>query len=124
MLALAGACGGAPTAPSVSAGDSPVHVNPSDRLAWNQSATSHAELGRYEFGVYVDGERVLLASVACEGTPPNVYDCTAPLPALPAGRHTLELVAISRSGLFAAESPRSAPLTIIVGSAAGPSAQP
>lgn len=116
MLAATAACGGSPpTAPSVSAPDSPVTVSASDRLAWNQTAASHAEFGSLQFGLYVDGERVLLSSVDCAAAPLNMYACTAPLPRLTTGPHTLELVAISRSALSSSESPRSAPLTVVMG---------
>jgi hypothetical protein len=75
-------------------------------------ADSLDEANAYSYGMYVDGNRVLLSSPSCTaGTTGGSYDCSAGLPKLAAGQHVLELVAIDRSGN---EGPRSARLVVTV----------
>ncbi len=111
------ACGGGSTPPPPSpGGDGPdpgERVTGTERLGWFQTAPSRQELDGYQFGSYVDGQRVTMARATCNGVDGQTYDCTAPLPQMAVGRHTLELVAVF-NGI---ESARSQPLTLTVGSA-------
>jgi hypothetical protein len=122
--AATGACGGGGrTGPTQPSSPSAVPVNATDRIAWTQRADSAADLRTYQFGMYVDGRRVLLDTPEClpQSQSGDTYDCAVSLPPLSAGRHTLELVAISGSGPTAVESPHSATLVVTVGSASSAS---
>jgi glucose/arabinose dehydrogenase len=103
-------CGGgsspSPGGPSVGA-PAPVPgatmVNGSERLAWNQTG----EVSGMQFLAYVDGSPVTLGTAACAGAPDA--ECSAPLPPLTDGVHTIALAALSAAGL---ESGRSDSITV------------
>jgi len=106
-----------PPAPSPSPG--PERITGSERLGWNQPASDAAELASFLYAIYVDGARSALSSVSCEATPSQAgYACSARLPALSAGPHTLELAAFFLDAGAVVESSRSASLQVIVGAAA------
>ena len=50
----------------------------------------------------------------CSPSSGDAFDCSAPLPQLTAGRHTLEIVTFFNSGTGVVESPRSTPLQLMV----------
>ena len=85
------------------------------RLAWSQGAPSADALQRYSYVLFVDGARTTFAGASCAGTTTLAdFACSGPLPALPSGRRVLEVSAVDpATGL---ESPRSATLTVDVGS--------
>jgi glucose/arabinose dehydrogenase len=92
-----------------------VRVSPGDRLGWVQQAANAPELATYQFALYVDGARTTLTGVNC-ATAGNAFDCSAALPLLSTGTHTLELAAFVADGALTLESARSAPLRVIAGS--------
>lgn len=94
-----------------------VRVSTGDRLGWTQQAADATELASYQFALYVDGARTTLTGVSCarSGT---AFECSAVLPALNPGTHSLELASFVADGSLIAESPRSAALRVIAGSAA------
>ncbi len=117
---LTTACGGqspqsAPPSQSTSGGTSG-----GPRLGWDQSAPSAEELRRYSFVLYVDGNPVPLSAATCGALAPDsqTAPCTSPLPALPAGQHTLEMTTRMTENGVVLESARSAPITYTVGGAA------
>ena len=101
------------------------NVTGAERLGWSQAAADSGELATFQYAVYVDGARAELAGVSCQ--PPSsptstLFDCAAPLPAMSAGAHTLELatfIVVSGSPL---ESARSAALQVNKTSAAAAAA--
>jgi glucose/arabinose dehydrogenase len=105
-LASCGGSGNADDAP-------PGTLVGNERLAWDQPADSAGQLSAFQFLIYVDSQRQPLADVACGPTAgPDGFACTAPLPAMTSGVHTLEMAtALASSGI---ESPRSAPLVVTV----------
>src|SRR5512141_574297 len=110
------ACGGGSAPPPSPGGTGPdpgERGTGAERLGWFQTAPSRQELDEYQYGSYVDGQRVMMPRSTCTGVDGQTYDCSAPLPQMGAGRHTLELVAVF-NGI---ESARSQPLTLTVGSA-------
>ena len=93
-------------------GTNAIPVDPSARLGWDQQAASIDELNSLRYVAYVDGTRTELAGASCSTTPGSAgYPCSARLPPMTAGQHTLELASyIVLESVI--ESARSAPLTI------------
>lgn len=102
-----------PEPPVVTPGP-PESVNGSEKIAWTQTAADSAELSNFRYAIYVDGVRSALAGASCQ--PPSSatsanFDCVAPLPAMSAGAHTLELATfLADNPTF--ESARSAALQV------------
>jgi glucose/arabinose dehydrogenase len=89
-------------------------VNGTERLGWTQRAADSAELATFGYAVYVDGARSDLTGVSCSAASPSSpsFDCSAPLPSMTAGPHTLELATFIVDGGGLLESARSAPLQV------------
>lgn len=109
------ACGGNPPQPPIvtppSGGET---VNGSERIGWDQPAGDTVELGTIRYVMYVDGARTELAGVTCSPTASAVgYPCTARLPAMGTGSHTLEIASFVQDGALL-ESARSAALRVTV----------
>lgn len=90
------------------------NVTGAERLGWTQTAADSRELSTFRYAIYVDGARAELSGAACQ--PPSSpssasFECSAPLPAMPAGAHTLELATFIVDGNIL-ESVRSAPLLL------------
>jgi len=86
-----------------------------ERIGWDQEAPTPAELGLYRYAAYVDGMRVALSNVECGASRSATgHPCSAALPPLTPGRHTLQLVAWRTVNGTVLESRGSAPLTIMV----------
>jgi hypothetical protein len=87
-------------------------VTGSERIGWDQPAADASELAAIGYVVYVDGARTALSGVACAGAPGGAgFPCTARLPSLTAGAHTLELASFVTDGSVL-ESARSASLRV------------
>jgi glucose/arabinose dehydrogenase len=100
--------------PGVPAGE--VRVSPGDRLGWTQQAADAIEMGSLQFAIYVDGVRATFTGVSCTSTG-SAFECSAILPTLTSGSHTLELASFVADGTATIESPRSSPLRVSAGSA-------
>ena len=122
---VATACGqDAPEPPETPPGGNEM-VTGSERLGWTQAAPSQTELATFRYAVYVDGSRSELTGTSCQPSQAaTVFQCSAPLPAMSAGPHTIELAAfITDGGVL--ESPRSAPIQVTqTALAAAPAAGP
>jgi glucose/arabinose dehydrogenase len=110
-----------PAPPVVTPGPSPSPtVTGVERLGWNQTAADGVQLATFHYAIYVDGARAELMGASCQpsASPASAaFDCLAPLPAMSAGIHTLELATfIVDPSLL--ESARSAPLMVNKTSAA------
>lgn len=101
-----------PSPPVVDSPSGPVSVNGTERIGWDQAAADTVELATIDYVVYLDGARTSLAGVTCASTAAAAgFACTAPLPSMPAGPHTLELASfVNDGGLL--ESARSAALQV------------
>jgi glucose/arabinose dehydrogenase len=77
-----------PVAPSPVTGA--ITVRGTERLAWSQDG----DLSSLRFRAYVDGRSVALEGVSCSRATPGSA-CTAPLPPLTVGVHTIALTSIS-----------------------------
>jgi glucose/arabinose dehydrogenase len=110
------ACEGKDPPPSPSTGGSSddVQVSGGERLGWSQQANNESELGSFQYALYLDNNRSVLAGVSCESTSASdSFDCSAPLPVLTLGPHTIELAAFTFDGSLY-ESARSAPLRLVM----------
>jgi glucose/arabinose dehydrogenase len=109
------ACGGSPPSPPVvtppSGGET---INGSERIGWDQPAADAVELAAIRYAIYVDGARSELTSVSCApSTSAARFSCTAPLPSLTRGAHTLQIASFVVDG-STLESARSAALDVTV----------
>jgi glucose/arabinose dehydrogenase len=116
-LLAAAACGGSDDSPPSSpppsgSGDT---ITGRERFGWTQAASA-SDANVLRFAAYVDGTRRVLEGVACNPGSTGDLECNAPLPAMTAGRHTLELAAFYSSGDSVVEGPRSAPLELQIAS--------
>lgn len=65
----------------------------SDRLAWDQQAASLADANGFKYQAYLDGAPAGVTLVVdCQGAA-SPYTCTARLPPLTPGQHTVQLTA-------------------------------
>jgi glucose/arabinose dehydrogenase len=88
-------------------------ITGSERLGWSQSAESAAEVSTFRFALYIDGVRSDLPDAFCNsGGSSRDFSCSAALPAMSSGAHTLELATLIGDG--GAESARSSPLRVNV----------
>ena len=118
LLVVLACCGGAdPRKDPQPASPDEYVVQGWERLAWNQSAPSASDVARYDYAVYVDGQRRTLERVVCTPDRPSGGSvCTAPLPVLLPGRHLVEVVAVANVGGQLLESARSAPIVVTTSS--------
>jgi hypothetical protein len=92
-----------------------------ERFAWTQAAE---DIAGYKFAVYADGTRMELPGAVCQPPVSRQAECTAPLPPLAPGLHTLQVVSWTAVGGKVVESARSAVLTVeIIGPATVPPAK-
>jgi glucose/arabinose dehydrogenase len=119
--ALVLACDNQPTPPeSPQPPPAAEQIIGNERFGWDQSAATSADLAAFRYLVYVDGAAgVELQDVSCSGAPAAAgFACSARLPSMAAGRHSLTLSAFIEDGARL-ESARSSPLNVIlVGQAA------
>jgi aldose sugar dehydrogenase len=118
-LAICGAvaaCGeGEPPAPSPGPGGDAGTITGRERLGWDQQAESAEELATFRYVLYIDGTRTELASATC-GSGTTTFSCSAQLPSMSPGSHTLELATYIQ-GAPNLESARSAALRVTVAAA-------
>jgi glucose/arabinose dehydrogenase len=110
LIVLATGCGEKSPPPSNPAPGSGTTAD-GGRLAWTQPGAP-SEIATFQYALYVDGERRVLQGATCNPTASEAADCTAPVPALGAGRHALELAAFFVTGDTVIEGPRSAALQV------------
>jgi glucose/arabinose dehydrogenase len=113
LFAIAACDGGQPPSspPPSSAGET---VTGRERLGWSQPAENPADAATYQYAVYVDGGRRVLEGVTCVPSSGTAADCTAPLPSLTPGAHTLQIAAFLMFGDEVIEGPRSTALQVTV----------
>jgi glucose/arabinose dehydrogenase len=102
----------APAPPTVDSPAAPEAINGSERLGWQQSASDAIELGAFRYAIYVDDARSELTGAACAQSATD-FACTARLPSMSPGAHTLQLATFVVDGSVL-ESARSAALRVTV----------
>src|SRR5438874_2112523 len=89
-------------------------INGTERIGWDQPAADAVDLAAIRYAIYVDGTRTEAAGVACAAaSTAGGFACTARLPALAPGLHTLQLASFLDDGRVL-ESERSAALQVTV----------
>jgi aldose sugar dehydrogenase len=114
VLAALVACSKSPEQPQTP--QTGERITGSEKIGWTQSATDSATLSEFSYAIYVDGARSQLANPSCGDTPSSAgFDCSAPLPRMSSGSHTLEIAAyvVDDTGTIL-ESSKSTPLQVIV----------
>ena len=90
----------------------PIIIGGNERFAWDQAAADDAQIATFRYVAYVDGNAVDMGGQSCVRSSPSMYTCTAPLPPLSIGFHTVEIAAtVNGSSL---QSGRSNPLLLLV----------
>src|SRR4029079_7118626 len=93
LLAMA-ACGGSPGAPS----DADV-ISGGDRFGGDHPAADAGELASFRYAIYVDEARSDAEDVSCAtAASSGRFACTARLPAMSAGAHTVQVAAFVTDG--------------------------
>jgi hypothetical protein len=86
-----------------------VSIRGTERLAWDQPASSYQVVRQYAFTLFIDENRASLAGVEClDSSTAAGYPCSARLPEMSNGTHTIQLAAV----VDGVESARSSPLTV------------
>ena len=122
---FAAGCGsGKPPAPAPGGASPGVEsITGRERIGWNQTADSAAQLAGFRYAIYVDGARSELRGVTCSNTADAAgFSCSAALPAMSNGTHTLELAAFVMTGNGVLESPRTPGLRVSVAASTTPAA--
>src|SRR6476659_9417186 len=95
-----GACGRNPPAPPVV--DAPGGIEAiagTERIGWDQRAADLGDLGTIRFAFYADNTRSELSNVSCAPTSvAGTFECSAKIPTLGAGMHTLQLASFVVDG--------------------------
>jgi hypothetical protein len=116
LAAVIGACTAAgcgrgnpaPQAPSTGSSNTPVRVNGTEKVVWDQIANDANQLSRYRYILFVDDVPVDLAGARCGTTASasGTFPCTAPLPRMQPGPHRLQL-AVEETDKEKRRSPKS-----------------
>ena len=85
-----------------------------ERVGWVQGSVGPGDTAMLQFAAYIDGSRRVLDGFSCSPAGSDSFSCSAPLPTMTAGRHTLEIVSFFDSGSGVVESPRSPALQLMV----------
>jgi glucose/arabinose dehydrogenase len=120
---LCSACGGSSNPPppgTPGPGGGSNTITGRERIGWLQQAQDDVQLAMFDYAIYVDGSRQVLTSDTCTPASGDGFDCSAALPPLSPGQHTLELVAFFESNGAVLESDRSAPLQVTVAGSSAP----
>ena len=114
LAVVAGCSRSSPAPPEVTPPAAGETINGTERIGWNQRAADAVELAAVRYAIYVDGMRSELAGASCAtAATADGFACSARLPTLSAGAHTLELASYVTDGSVL-ESARSAPLRVTV----------
>jgi hypothetical protein len=108
--ATAKSCGNSPepttpTPPATGGGSSVVTITGREKIGWTQVG----DTAGMRFDIFVDSNRSTLTGATCAASQ-GQSDCSAPLPTMTAGQHSLELVAITATGV---ESSHSSALVVM-----------
>jgi glucose/arabinose dehydrogenase len=120
VACLAAACTEPPSPPAEPPAQGE-RITGSERIGFDQLASDATDLAAIRYAIYVDGARSELTGVSCATTASSAgFACTAALPRLSAGSHSLQLASFTFTieGMLL-ESSRSAPLVVVVSATAG-----
>jgi glucose/arabinose dehydrogenase len=104
-----------PSDPGTSVPPGTEKINGTERLGWDQQASSFEELATFGYLIYVESTASDILGVSCSATPgPSGYACTGRLPPMTAGQHTLSMSAYITVAGTRLESDRSASLLVVL----------
>jgi hypothetical protein len=107
---LVAGCGGSPRTPEAPNADT---ITGTERFGWDQPAADAGEVASFRYAMYVDDVRSEAADVSCSPGPASGrFACTARLPQMAAGVHTIQVASFVLDGATIRESPRSAPVGV------------
>jgi glucose/arabinose dehydrogenase len=104
-----------PAPPEVTPPSAGETINGTERIGWLQRAADAVELSSVRYTIWLDGARSELTGVSCDASAAAAdgFSCSARLPTISAGAHTLELSSFVIDGSVF-ESARSAALRVTV----------
>lgn len=93
-------------------------ATPSSRFIWTQTASSLQDAQSFVYRVYIDNSPTgITLPASCVALPaPSQFDCTAPIPAVTSGAHSVTFSAANAAG----EGPMSAPFNFTMLAPPGP----
>jgi hypothetical protein len=102
------ACGGSPSSPSADT------ITGGERFGWDQAAADAAEAASFRFAIYVDDARSEATDASCATSQASGrFACTAALPAMTTGAHSLQVAAFVLDAGVVRESARSAAVRVV-----------
>lgn len=102
-----------------SSSTAPIPVKGTERIAWDQASPPGGWIVAYQFSAFVDGVRQALPGASCSPVFCTQCTCSAPLPRMSDGTHSLSIAA---RDVFGQESAPSVPISLAVSSTSGASA--
>src|SRR4029077_19332893 len=91
----------------------PIIIGGNERLGWDQIADDDAQIASFRYIAYVDGASVDLAGATCvRSSSEATFTCTAPLPSLSFGLHTIDIATVASGSVV--QSGRSNRLRVLV----------
>src|SRR5262245_36155211 len=91
ISAVAASGGTAPSPPVVNPPPGTQTINGTERIGWDQPAADAVDLAAIRYAIYVDGARAEAAGVTCAASSTSAgFACTARLPTLSPGAHSLQ----------------------------------
>jgi aldose sugar dehydrogenase len=125
IFAASGCGSSPPPAPSPGPGTGNAQsITGRERIGWSQGASSASELATFQYAIYVDGARSVMADTSCATTASSDgYACSGKLPPMSNGSHALELAAFFDAGNSeTVEGSRSPALAVSVSAFTAPAA--
>ena len=90
-------------------------INGTERVGWSQPAADAVEVATIRYAIYVDGTRSEAAGVTCaDAITATGFACSARLPTISPGAHTLQIASFIADGSSTLESARSGSLNVTV----------
>jgi hypothetical protein len=106
LFALSG-CGGS------MAVSNPETITGVERFGWDQPAADAGELATFRYAFYVDDARSEAGDIGCTPGVSGRFACTAQLPPMSTGAHSLQVAAFVLNAGELRESSRSAAVRVI-----------
>lgn len=110
--------------PAPSPSPTPTTVTGSERIGWDQEIIPGSNIRDYQFTAFVDARRTSLPDVQCAASTASSYSCSAQLPYMTDGRHTIRIAAARGADRDSPMSDRSEELVVIKGQAAAATTGP
>ena len=102
---LAGCGGGAQPAPPAAGSEA---ITGTEQFGWDQPAADAAELATFRYALYVDDARLEATEVSCTAvSTAGRFACTARMPPMAAGAHTIQAASYVVADGLLKESARS-----------------